>query len=48
MDTFADAISGLEYYMECLKVDSTTDDNILLISEESLAALGYGIETIDN
>lgn len=47
MDTFADSLSGLEYYVECLKVDPHQDDDILVIAEESLAALGYRVEPAD-
>ena len=48
MDTFADALTGLEYYMECLKVDPNIDDDILVIAEDSLAALGYSVEHGDS
>jgi hypothetical protein len=44
MDTFADALTGLEYYMEYLKVDPNLDDDILVIAEDSLAALGHSVE----
>ena len=47
LNTFADALSGLEYYMECLKVDANADDDVLVIAEDSLAALGYSVDQID-
>ncbi len=43
LDTFADALIGLEYYLDCVKIDNNVDDEILAIAEESLAALGYGV-----
>ena len=43
MDTFADAIISLEYYLDNLKVDKKTDTDVLGIAEESLEALGYKV-----
>lgn len=43
LETFADAIIGLEYYLDAIKSDRATGDNILEIAEESLAALGYPV-----
>lgn len=43
LETFADAIICLEYYLDCLKVDKHTSSDTLIIAEESLAALGYGV-----
>ena len=43
LETFADALICLEYYLDCLKVDKTTSPDTLIIAEESLAALGYGV-----
>jgi len=43
LETFADALIGLEYYMDCLKIDANVDDDILTVAEESLSALGYGV-----
>jgi hypothetical protein len=43
LDTFADAIICLEYYLDCLKVDKRISSDTLIIAEESLAALGYGV-----
>lgn len=43
LETFADALIGLEYYLDCVKIDNNVDDEILAIAEESLAALGYGV-----
>jgi len=43
MDTFADAIISLEYYLDNLKVDKKADTEVLRIAEESLEALGYKV-----
>ena len=43
MDTFADAIISLEYYLDNLKVDKKADTDVLGIAEESLEALGYKV-----
>lgn len=43
MDTFADAIISLEYYLDSLKVDKKSDTEVLRIAEESLEALGYKV-----
>ena len=41
MDTFADAIISLEYYLDSLKIDKKSDTEVLRVAEESLEALGY-------
>lgn len=43
LETFADAVIGLEYYLDAAKADKDTDDNVLQIAEESLEALGYPV-----
>jgi hypothetical protein len=43
MDTFADAIISLEYYLDNVKVDKNADTDVLGIAEESLEALGYKV-----
>lgn len=43
METFADAIISLEYYLDAVKVDKTADTEVLRIAEESLEALGYKV-----
>ena len=43
MDTFADAIISLEYYLDNVKVDKNADTDVLRIAEESLEALGYKV-----
>lgn len=43
LDTFADALMCLEYYLDCMKVDKNISSDTLVIAEESLAALGYGV-----
>ncbi|MBB3168169.1 pilus assembly protein [Simiduia aestuariiviva] len=44
LETFADAVIGLEYYMDSAKADKDADDNVLKIAEESLEALGHPIQ----
>lgn len=43
LETFADAVIGLEYYLDTLKDSKAADDSILAIAEESLQALGYPV-----
>lgn len=43
LETFADAIISLEYYLDSLKLDKKADTSVLQIAEESLQALGYNI-----
>ncbi|MET0357412.1 MAG: pilus assembly protein [Cellvibrio sp.] len=43
MDTFADAIISLEYYLDNVKIDKNADTDVLRIAEESLEALGYKV-----
>jgi len=43
MDTFADAVISLEYYLDSLKFDKNADTDVLRIAEESLEALGYKV-----
>lgn len=41
LETFADAVISLEYYLDAIKTDRKVDDKVLEIAEESLEALGY-------
>lgn len=43
METFADAVISLEYYLDTVKVDKAADTEVLHIAEESLEALGYKV-----
>lgn len=44
MDTLADAIAGVEYYLETLDQDVVEEeDTILAVAEESVANLGYAV-----
>ncbi|ACE84172.1 hypothetical protein [Cellvibrio japonicus] len=43
LETFADAIISLEYYLDSLKLDKNADTSVLQIAEESLQALGYQV-----
>ena len=40
LETFADCVVSLEYYVTSLQTDKNTDDNILEIAENSLNSLG--------
>ena len=44
LETFADAVIGLEYYLDEVKSDKSADTAVLSIAEESLEALGYKVE----
>lgn len=48
LDTLADAITSVEYYLERLSGGSTKEENDLLltVAEESVAALGYAVAKI--
>lgn len=43
LETFADAVISLEYYLDALKLNKNADTAVLQIAEESLQALGYNI-----
>lgn len=43
LETFADAIISLEYYLDSIKLDKNADTSVLQIAEESLDALGYKV-----
>ena len=44
MDTLADAIASVEYYLECLDDDVIEDqDDTLSVAETSVASLGYAV-----
>jgi len=43
LETFADAIIALEYYLEAVKEDKEADDSVLSLAEESLEAIGYAV-----
>lgn len=46
LDTLADAIASVEYYLERLSGDQDEDNELLLgVAEESVEALGYGVES---
>ncbi|MCW2294763.1 chemosensory pili system protein ChpA (sensor histidine kinase/response regulator) [Pseudomonas sp. BIGb0408] len=45
LDTLADAITSVEYYLERLSEDHATQGDLILdVAEESLAALGYPLQ----
>src|SRR5690606_24846904 len=43
LETFADAVISLEYYLDAIKSDKDADTSVLQVAEESLQALGYPI-----
>ncbi len=43
LETFADAVISLEYYLDAIKLDKNADTGVLQIAEESLQALGYNV-----
>ena len=47
LETFADAIIGLEYYLDAVRTVRDTNDSVLDIAEESLLALGHRVVVID-
>ena len=44
LDTLADALSGVEYYIERLISDELEDDALLELAEKSIDSLGYGVD----
>ena len=45
LDTLADAITSIEYYLERLSEGSRDNDMVLKVAEESLGQLGYGMDS---
>ena len=43
LETFADAVISLEYYLDAVKTDKKADDSVLEVAEESLEALGHAV-----
>lgn len=43
LETFADAVISLEYYIDSIKQNRRSDDTVLQVAEESLDALGYPV-----
>src|SRR5690606_23496021 len=48
LDTLADAITSIEYYLERLGDRFPGDEDILAIAEEAVAALGYPAERVSS
>lgn len=44
METLADAVSGVDYYLESLEANKPIGDGILDIAKESMAELGFPVE----
>ena len=45
LETFADALICVEYYLDCMKVDKHVSADTLAVAEESLAALGHKVSS---
>ena len=45
LETLADALISLEYYLNEISSGQSPNDKILELAEESLAALGFAVET---
>jgi hypothetical protein len=45
LETLADALISLEYYFSEIAAGRTPDEKILGVAEESLAALGFAVNT---
>ncbi|HEY7883761.1 MAG TPA: pilus assembly protein, partial [Cellvibrionaceae bacterium] len=43
LETFADAVISLEYYLDAIKSEKNADTSVLQVAEESLQALGYPV-----
>lgn len=43
LETFADAVISLEYYLDAAKSDKNTSTKVLEVAEESLEALGFSV-----
>ncbi len=43
LETFADAVISLEYYINAIQSGYSVDEKVLEVAEESLAALGYSV-----
>lgn len=49
LDTLADAIASVEYFLERISGDREDDDEVLLtLAEESIASLGYGVDGVNS
>ncbi len=46
LETLADAISSIEYFLERIVEDPGSGDHILAIAEQSVAALGYDVSAV--
>jgi thioredoxin-related protein len=45
LETLADALTSLEYYIESMANAQTQNDALLKLSEESLTSIGYATES---
>lgn len=46
LETFADAVISMEYYLNSASANLRMDDSVLQVAEESLEALGYKVEPV--
>ena len=47
LETLADAVIGLEYYLIELDVSRDVNEDILRVAEDSLLALGYAVDPVN-
>ncbi len=47
LETFADAIISMEYYLNSATANLRMDESVLKVAEESLEALGYKVEPVE-
>ena len=45
LETLADALSSLEYYIESMSYKDSQNEDLLKLSEESLESIGYGVQS---
>ena len=45
LETLADALSSLEYYIESMSYTDSQNEDLLKLSEESLESIGYGVQS---
>ncbi len=48
LETFADVLSSVDYFLEKLRTDSRSDDKALFIGSERLASLGFALGDTSN
>jgi hypothetical protein len=46
METLADALTGVDYYLESMEEQKPIGDGVLEVAEESMKALGYPVAKV--